>query len=495
MIDSQLKRLRRVPDLAWLTVISLLGFTARLVGLGEQSLWLDETFSWLVASQSLDQGLRIALENFVHPPLYYLLLHLVALMDQGEFALRFPSVVFGLLGIPLIYRLGRELPGERSRARQVGLLAAALLAVNPFHVWFSREVRSYEFVFLLSLLILYTFHQLLQGRNRWLAFVAVCALAYLTHYFVLLLALAEFVYFLLNFRRRYRLFRRWALAQALAFVPLALWLVALFAQETKSMGIAWIPRPTLLTPLLTFWNFALLYAERWLPWGFVVLPLFAVTLFFGLRPRQRRVLLATWLVVPCLLVLLISWTLGRYFYVDRYFITSSSAFVLLLARGIAAFPPCLPYRKWLAGVTSVLLLAASALSVAQILWDPALAKADWRSAGILLEADYREGDRVVLRIVEDTVPLHYYSTNVEWTYVTKHPESDPWSKIEKGYRRLWLLWSNPHASSHLPVATEPFDIYIDSGPMTVAWLAAHREEVAGEWTYPGLTLVLVELAR
>jgi mannosyltransferase len=487
--------IHNVPDLLWMTAITWLGFILRIAGLGDQSLWFDETFSWLVASQPLEKGLQIALENFVHPPLYYLLLHPVTLADQGEFALRFPSVMFGLMGIPLMYRLGRELPGDPNCTRQVGLLAAALLALNPFHVWFSRETRNYELVFLLSMLMLYAFHRLLQGRNRWAAFIAVSGLAYLTHYFTLLLALAQFVYFLLNFRRRYRLFRRWVLAQVLAFAPLSVWLVALFSQETKSMGIAWIPRPTILTPLLTLWNFALLYAERWLSWGVAALPLFVIALTFGLRPRQRRTLLVMWLVVPCLGVLLISWTLGRYFYVDRYFITSLPAFVLLVARGIASFPGRLPYRKWLIRVTAALLLVASTLSVSQILWDPALAKSDWRSVGVLLKENHHEGDRVVLRVVEDTVPLHYYAPHAEWTYVTNRPESDPWLEIERGYRRLWLVWSSPHTSNHLPVATGPFDIYTESDPATIAWLDAHQEEIVQEWNLSGLTVLLVQLTE
>jgi hypothetical protein len=495
MISTLTKQFRNVPDLSWMTVILLLGFMVRVVCVGDQSLWLDEALNWLIATLPLGQGLQAALEVFTHPPLFYLLMHPVALMGQREFLLRFPSVMFGLIGIPLMYRLGRELPGDPSRKRQVALLAAALLAVNPFSVWFSREARNYELVFLLSLLMLYTFNQVLQGRNRWAAFVVVSALAYLTHYFTLLLSLAQFMYFLLNFRQRYRLFRRWVLAQAVAFAPLSLWLVALFSEENASMGIGWIPRPTLLTPLLTLWDFALLYAERWLPWGTVILPLFAITLILGLRARQRRSLLALWLLVPSSSMLLVSWVMGRYLYMDRYFITSLPAFVLLVARGVMAFPKSLPFRKWFAGGTAILLLLASTLSVVQILWDPALAKADWRSVGTLLKENYQAGDRVVLRMLEDAIPFHYYSPDVEWTYATNRPESNPWDDIEAGYRRLWLVWSNPNTSNHLPVANEPFDIRAEADPMTVAWLTAHREEIVAEWSLSRLAVLLVELEQ
>lgn len=494
MIHNAVRRLHTVPDLIWMTIITWLGFTVRLAYLDVPSLWADEAFSWLVTSQSLATAIELALINFVHPPLYYLLLYPATRLNQSEFVLRFPSVMFGLISIPLIYRLGRELTSEPGQARRVGLLAAVFLALNPFHIWFSRDARNYGLVFLLALLMLYTFHQLLQGRKRWSAFVIVSALAYITHYFALLLALTQFAYFLLNFRRRYRLFRRWVLAQAIAFTPLALWLVTLFLQETKAIGIGWIPRPTWVTPLLTFWDFALLYAEHWLPWGVVILPLFLLTLAFGFRPHRQRILLALWLLVPSLSILLISWTLDRYFYVDRYFIIGLPAFVLLLARGIVAFPGHPPARKWMAAGTAFLLLSASALSLAQVLYDPALTKTEWRSVGALLQAEYQDGDQVVLRIVEDTVPLHYYSPDQAWTYVTNRPEPNPWPTIETNYRRLWLVWSNPHSTSHLPVSTTPFDIHTEADAGTVAWLTAHQEDVIGEWRFAGLTVLLVQLA-
>jgi hypothetical protein len=276
-----------------------------------------------------------------------------------------------------------------------------------------------------------------------------------------------------------------------AFLPLGVWLIALFSQEAKSIGIGWIPQPTLLTPLLTFWNLALLYAEGWWPVGVVALPLFAITLALGFRIRQRRTLLAAWLLVPCLSVLLISWGLGRYFYVDRYFITSLPAFVLLLARGLISFPARLPGRRWLAAATACILLTASLLSVGQILWDPALSKADWRSVGELLRTGYQEGDQVVLRMVEDTVPLHYYAPGLDWTHIVDHPQPDPWPVIEAHSQRQWLVWSNPHSSNHLPVSPTPFDIYSEADRATVDWLEAHQGEIAGEWQFPGLVVVLV----
>jgi len=77
-----------------------------------------------------------------HPPLYYLLLRLwVGLLGDSVVSFRAFSVLAGLLVIPLGYWLGVELFGSR----RAGWLAAALLAVSPFHVLYSQQARPYSF--------------------------------------------------------------------------------------------------------------------------------------------------------------------------------------------------------------------------------------------------------------------------------------------------------------------------------------------------------------
>jgi mannosyltransferase len=462
---TQATDLRRA-DVISVSLLTVTALAIRLVRLGEQSLWLDEAFSWLVASRPLAEGLEIARVNFVNPPLYYLLLHPVAQIGHSEALLRLPSALFGAATVPLLYALGRRL--HRPRA---GIAAAALLAFNPFHMWVSREARSYALLCLLAALVLASFLQRLSGRRGWLAFTGLSALAYLTHYFALLLALAQFIFFLLTLQRRHRLFRRWVLAQAVAFAPLAIWLAWLFTQETQSIGIGWIPRPAWWAPLLTLWDFGLLYVDGWWSWGFWAVPLFAVALACGLWNVRRRLLLGLWLVVPVLAVLLISWGLGRYFYVDRYFVTVLPAYVLLSATGAIAIRHLSVGRVVLVGM-----LLASSISIVQTHVDPALRKEDWRAVASYLTANIQPGDRVVLRQIERGVPLAYYAPDLPWTYAADRPEPDPWSYIEAGYRRLWLVWDNPQASNHLGVSSRPLDIFSIADPGTRAWLDDHRAD-------------------
>ena len=113
--------------------ITLLGVGLRSYHLGFYSLWYDETFTAWTVAQTPKDILWIGLQDVVHPPLYYLLLSfLIRLIGNSEFALRILSAWISLLGIPLLYQLGR-----RGWDRRVGLAAALLWACLPFPVWYG----------------------------------------------------------------------------------------------------------------------------------------------------------------------------------------------------------------------------------------------------------------------------------------------------------------------------------------------------------------------
>lgn len=88
-------------------------------------------------------------------PLYiYLDVIPVKIFGLNEFSARLPSAFFGLLTIIVSYFLIKELSGKKSLA----LLSALLLAINPWHLFYSRaafEVSVALFLFCLGTLLLY----------------------------------------------------------------------------------------------------------------------------------------------------------------------------------------------------------------------------------------------------------------------------------------------------------------------------------------------------
>ena len=128
--------MRRVNWFVTFIILLLVAFALRVFRLDFQGLWYDEAFSVYLAQFNLaDITARTAAD--IQPPLYYYLLHFwMVLASEREFALRFFSLFFGVLTIPLMYITARRLftpsPVERGRAG-VGVIAA-LLALSLIHI-------------------------------------------------------------------------------------------------------------------------------------------------------------------------------------------------------------------------------------------------------------------------------------------------------------------------------------------------------------------------
>ena len=89
--------------------------------------------------------------------------------EFSETALRFPAFVWGLGSVVAIGGLGRRWGGAR-----MGCLAAALLAIHPWHVRYSVEMRGYSAMLLASILGLLALSRALE-RGGWRWWLAVAA--------------------------------------------------------------------------------------------------------------------------------------------------------------------------------------------------------------------------------------------------------------------------------------------------------------------------------
>jgi mannosyltransferase len=134
----------------------LFGFALRLLHLGSDSLWYDELVSAFLSGKAIPDLIAHTARD-IHPPAYYLLLHFWQSITrpvpgQGlEFLFAWPSLVWGMLLLPLIYALGRRLFD-----RQIATIALWLAAIHPFHIWYSQEVRMYTLGAFLGLLCLWS---------------------------------------------------------------------------------------------------------------------------------------------------------------------------------------------------------------------------------------------------------------------------------------------------------------------------------------------------
>ena len=125
--------------LAAVGLVVVIGALLRLHNLGTESLWADEAASSTQAKDSLaDLIKRTARDNY--PPLHNLALFAaIKLFGDSEWSLRLPSATFGVANIAALYWLGTMTVG-----RTAGLIGAVLLALSPFHLWYSQEARMYS---------------------------------------------------------------------------------------------------------------------------------------------------------------------------------------------------------------------------------------------------------------------------------------------------------------------------------------------------------------
>ncbi len=207
--------------------LMLFAFVLRVYRLGFQPLWWDE--GWTVYFATADVPSMVARTAIdIHPPLYYLLLHFwTFIIGPGVVSVRLFSVVAGVLSVPLMFVVGRRLFGWKA-----GSLAALILAVAPFHVYYSQEARMYALVTLLALASTYLFLTLLEGqRSRqatwilWTGYVVVTSLAMYTQYYAAFVPAAQTLFLLIRFRRHKSLLPRWIGAQVALLVAYIPWLL------------------------------------------------------------------------------------------------------------------------------------------------------------------------------------------------------------------------------------------------------------------------------
>lgn len=126
-------------------------------------LWFDEMVSLYAANQTFPFGIINWLaKNDVHSPLYFLILHLwMNLFGDSDVAVRSLSVLFGVLNVPTIYYVGKEI-----ESKKIGLVAAFFVAINSFLIYYSQEVRFYSLLpCLVSLSILLAL-RIIKNPNR-----------------------------------------------------------------------------------------------------------------------------------------------------------------------------------------------------------------------------------------------------------------------------------------------------------------------------------------
>lgn len=421
----------------WLVAgLVFLAFALRVPGLGFQSLWRDEVDAIRFALRSLPELVSMFSSPAENGPLFYLALRpWLEHAGQSEFALRYFSLFFGVLAVPLIYRVGCQLfpslPG-------VALVAALFTCVSPYLVWYSQEGKMYALVVALILFSMDRYLAALEkgGALRWLAYVVVTTLAFYAHVTAALIVPVQMLAFC--FQTRWTRQARWRpvlaslLALVLPYLPLMAWQLPLLMERAQT-GFAFLPLHRMVASLWSSYSLGVTQGlDGWAGLPFAGALTASVLAWTGGKCRRAALgVLLGWLLLPLLLFFLI--TLVRPLYTARYLILVLPAYLLLLALGVVSIGE---RTRVLAAALLVGLVAASAWG----LWVQARTpiKADFRSATEYVMGHAGPGDLILFQMPYGRYSFEYYVRRASQGTASRVLEDEePGAKFEAGHR-LWL---------------------------------------------------------
>jgi 4-amino-4-deoxy-L-arabinose transferase-like glycosyltransferase len=388
------------------------GAALRFATLDVQSLWYDEAVTAQLLRMDLSGLLHAIGDSESSPPLYYVLAWLwTHVFGTGEVGLRSFSALVGTATIPVVWALGRRVGGDRA-----GLVAAALVAVNPMLVWFSQEARAYELLVLLAALSALLWLRALDRprAGRAAAWGAVAALALATHYYAIFLVAPQALWLLLARARG-------TPARAAAIVPVVVALAALaplaLAQRANDSA-AFIRDSALATRIVQVPKQLLVGYDS--PAETLLAVLSGVVLLIALAglwdriarsPRGGRydddlrlaALLAAALVLPALAALA-----GEDHLITRNLLAVAPLGAALVAAGLVQAEQLWPVLRPAAIASACALGLAAVVGVAL---DPRSQRDDWRGAVRALGT--APGPRILVASPASALaPLRYYLPGV-----------------------------------------------------------------------------------
>lgn len=133
---------------AILAAVTAIGAILRFWGLDTWAFWVDEAHTWRDAT--LPDDIFWSCNRSLYPTSFLALRWMLDVADPAslnEGMLRLPFALAGIVSVPLLAWVGRQLVGNAA-----ALFASLLLAINPWHIYWSQNARSYSFVFLFALI-------------------------------------------------------------------------------------------------------------------------------------------------------------------------------------------------------------------------------------------------------------------------------------------------------------------------------------------------------
>ncbi len=492
-------------EVLFIAIILAAAAFLRFYRIGGQSYWIDELLSLGASSTPIGVSFWKKILYDLHGPLYTVIIHFLRQISTAEYLLRAPSAVAGVLSVYFMYRwliiLGR---------RDVALYGALFLALHPYNLYYSQELRFYSLLTLFVILSMIAFERYLRdptvGRGLVLGVTLTCAS--FSHFSALFLPVGFLVYLLVSRRLDRRYIKAGLIAAAVLLLASSPWIYReiKFLKEIDVVNISTLPVEERLRGNLTLnpWSYPYTFYAFSVGYSFgpdlrvlhgidsatdllgaywremlLVILLFGSLMIGGLRDAARRMRLALFLSIAltaAALMTIIALFNIKVFNV-RYLTVIFPVYLALIVYGLPRGRIARPIAIWAA-------CAILAVSSWNYHVNPVYARDDIRGAVERIDLEERKGD-LILAINSRSVIEHYYKGDNQVKEIVpvelgrKEIDVRVDRYLDRG-RRVWYLRCR----------------HWDADPLDMTLKALERECVTvEEKEFPGVRLFLFDCVK
>ncbi|MDQ6780431.1 MAG: glycosyltransferase family 39 protein [Candidatus Eremiobacteraeota bacterium] len=428
----------------------------RAAGLLQHSTMPDEAFTFFIAAHPLPAIFALLRSADFHPPLIYIIGHVLFAFSQRAYLFRIVTALFGLAGVLATYAVARRCVPRSA------LFAALLVGCNATLVFFDGFFRMYAPLWALSMIAWACLLWALDGEarwQRWAAYAGAAAALLYTQYLAFFIIAAQCGY-VLALRRRSRAF--W-FAIGAAFAVFAPWIPTLLVQYPLG-GSAYAAlrghwdQIALLPALLLIDGVPLSLETS--PWTTAALWLLILAgLWLVIRQRQWLLL---FLVTPLLAQFVYSLGSGKLLLGQRYLIYAVPPLVLLVLN-VAGWLQSRPRARFAGSAIVAALLTLALAGTADKHFLAQYKPLDWGTYRQFLETHMQPGDGIVF----DGALVYYVlygstAVNARPVYlVSNATQARAAAHHVAGLRRVWYvdyqseLPDPQHVAFHLLAKTHP----------------------------------------
>lgn len=424
--------------------IILIATFVRLIGIASRPIWYDEAFAILFSEKgpaAMIYGTLTATSAGaadIHPLGYYTILWIwMRVFGESLPAVRMLSILAGVTTVFFVYLLSKKLFSQKT-----AVIASLFVALAPFPIHYSQEIRMYTFLTLWLMIATYAYVRGSKDRSWgwWVVFTVSAALAQYTQnlaaFYLLPLAITSL------FKRDKKTILSVAIAGIGALLLYLPWLVQLPSQLNKISNAYWVERPgiaKLFTLLLTYVT-NLPLPDGWLfPTLFIAMAVTSIGLFQTFRKPNRNPS-ALWLLYlsfapPLFLFLFSQWVPV---YLERALLPSGVIFCVWLAWSL--FDTTLP--NLLRNVFLVLLGVGAFIGIVQHITYHDFPYAPFRELDRSLRAQMESGDVIVHSNKLSLLPALYFDQTLPQLYVAD-PAGGSTDTLAKATREVLGLNAAP----------------------------------------------------